>query len=449
MFAKLSLLFLILRCAVGAATRCTTSPECQCKLANPHGSGNTSVVVPWPISECNMCQLLDINSVCEKETSMDLQTFQFGFWVPYTASVDHSTVSVMKVKTPGGDVKNPQFSIRGFNTPEMQGCGRASFPGASSSDEQKNSWALDTTTTTWSWNNQYVYNVALETSCATNNRIWFYNVHVLASTAEIADKMHFTTEFNVNGVIHVATTTQSLHAVRVSSGGANFTTRALNSIYKISDFPNTLTIRPLLFRIVCSATETRCPAEWSWPIDASFSSNLQKTVTSVLHSIVLTTSTLCDVKFTQTLRIGESFSFNTTGTGCTISIVLGTCTHPHTTTSADNLKCECDKGYYGNSSSCIACSAGKYKLSSGTGNTTNPCSGCPSNSNSLEASAQCTCRTGYKMSSLQTCVLCGSGAYINESGVCKTCPAVYSSFDITAAFESGVTTGGCMAFENF
>jgi len=165
------------------------------------------------------------------------RTFEFGFWVPYTANIDRNTVSVIKVKTPGRDVKNKQFSIRGFDVPEMQGCGRASFPSANSSLQDKMTWASNSTSTSWAWNRQYDYNADLQTSCAADDMIWFYNLHVIASEAEITNKVALTFEFYIEGFVHVATAQQSLHEVQVNLDGEFVGTRTVNQIYDIGEFP--------------------------------------------------------------------------------------------------------------------------------------------------------------------------------------------------------------------
>ena len=448
---KLSVVMILIQSGVCQTARCTTSTECYCKIDRRDSANrDVQVMVPWPAEECNMCQLLAIDSECEQETSMHSETFQFGFWVPYDSKIDRNTVAVIKIKNPDQDVKNPQFYIRGFNTPEMQGCGRTSFPPANSSALDKQMWARDTNTTTWSWNNQYVYNVGLETSCAVNNMIWFYNLHVLASASEIANHSSLTFEFNIDGVIHIATTTQSLREVRVNYSDISFNTRALNQIYKITDLPEVLTILPVLFRIICNENETMCPNEWTWHVAAHFSSNLENTVTSIADDIHVTASASCNELLDQTIRIGESVSFSTNGAGCSISIMKLMAPCPiavnATTEIQDTLAvtdCVCMKGYSRDDAMiCQNCVTGKFKDVLGDGPCQNceagkfsnsttqfsvtTCMPCGEYSSSLQGATKCTCNPGAekRMGNI-TCTECARGFYktLSNDATCTSCPS--------------------------
>ena len=364
------------------------------------------IPIPWPVDECNACQLLDIHSACENETSMDMHTFQFGFWVPYTNVINSSTVAVIKIKKIGRDVANRQFSIRGFDTPEMQGCGRATFPDSSTLNQ--NAWALNTATTTWSWNSQYVYNKNLESTCASNSKIWFYNLHVLASAQEIASYAQLTFEFNINGRIHAATTTQSLREVQVRSAGGNFTTRGVNQIQEIGDFPQILRILPVLFRISCGANESTCPDEWRWHTVAVFSSaESENKITSVVDTIQVTASDSCNVTLDIALEIGESVSFSTEGLGCTISIA--------------KVVLPCQPGKTFTTDECENCMPGTYKSNPGS----HPCTVCDEESISGIGAQSCTsCGVFGRANWFRSQCMCEPGSYFEVfNWLCTECPA--------------------------
>ena len=122
------------------------------------------------------------------------------------------------------------------------------------------------------------------------------------------------------------------------------------------------------------------------------------------------------------------------------------CTDLHTMPSSSRVACECNKGYYGNYWSCMACDTGKYKNSSGQRKLVSPCSWCPVNSTSVAGSGECTCSKGNTWASIGRCLSCRFGEYVHASGVCKTCPNIYSSSEITTAFDSGVSVYGCVNF---
>ena len=128
---------------------------------------------------------------------------------------------MIKVEKPGHDVVNKHLITRGFDTRRMQGCGRRQFPNASSIVSSMD-WASNTAMTTWSWDTMYQYNIDLETSCAPDDKIWFYNVHVRASNDEIANGAELMFEFNIDNIMRIATDTIdpiSLYLVTLTSQG--------------------------------------------------------------------------------------------------------------------------------------------------------------------------------------------------------------------------------------
>jgi len=264
MILGVKVVLLLLKCVMLTAAPCTTTAACQC-VVDKLDSANRDVyiVVPWSYNECNQCQLVDTVNECAPETAMHMRTVQYGFWAPFNADINASTIAVIKVKRPGDDVVNKHLIIRGFDTPNMQGCGRKRFPNASSSVNSAD-WASNTATTKWSWNAMYAYNIGLETSCARDDKIWFYNANLRVSNDEVANGVELQFEFNINNVMYIATNTQSLRINEENGGTTSASGQDVYQIHQSGYIPKVLTIMPVLYRLVCSVNETSCPDEWSW-----------------------------------------------------------------------------------------------------------------------------------------------------------------------------------------
>jgi len=68
--------------------------------------------------------ILGISESCVAETALDIESFRVRFWAPRNADITQSTVAVVKILTPATDRTNQHLTVRGFNTPTLQGCGR-------------------------------------------------------------------------------------------------------------------------------------------------------------------------------------------------------------------------------------------------------------------------------------------------------------------------------------
>ncbi len=103
--------------------------------------------------------------------------------------------------------------------------------------------------------------------------------------------------------------------------------------------------------------------------------------------------------------------------------------------------CICDAGFTGpNGGPCVACVAGKYKVSNGSA----ACSSCPANANSLLGSTNvndCSCNSGYTGPNVGPCVACAAGTAKNTSGTatCGVCPVN------TYAASAALTCTSCPA----
>jgi len=84
-------------------------------------------LLQWDQNECNQYVLLGIENDCDDEMNIDPNTFQMGFWVPALSTITKDTVAVVKIKQVGTDIENKSLVIRGFNTPEYQGCKRSTY----------------------------------------------------------------------------------------------------------------------------------------------------------------------------------------------------------------------------------------------------------------------------------------------------------------------------------
>jgi len=236
---------------------------------------------------------------------------------------------------------------------------------------------------------------------------------------EITHNTQLTFEFNINGIMHVATTTQSLRGFQMNTTDGVFTTRGVNQIYEISDFPEILRILPVLFRIDCNMDETTCPDEWRWYTAAVFSSEFESTVTSVVDAIQVTASQSCNVTLDVTLQIGESVSFNTTGIGCTISIA--------------KLVIPCQSGKTFTVDQCENCLPGTYKSASGS----HPCTFCAEETISGIGAQECSeCGTLGRANFQRTECMCEPGSYFETlRWLCTECPAGKSQ-DLRIRLES-------------
>ena len=395
MISRAASVLLLLQCVMlAAAEPCDTPGPCQCEVRKlDNANGYVSKVIPWPHNECNMCHLTDTSLVCARETAMDTRTFQYGFWAPHDARINANTVAVIKVKKAGHDVVHKHLIIRGFDTPEMQGCGRGRFPDAGASSANMTAWASDTATTTWSWGTTYQYEPL--TSCAAEDKIWFYNVHVLASEEEIASGAQLVFEFHIDDAKHIATQTQTLREG----------TRGVDQIYEIGDFPKVLTLMPVLFRLVCSVNETSCPDEWNWHTAAVFSSTEENTMTSVVDRTQVTASADCDTRFDSSVEIGESFSFSAEGSGCTVSIL--------------KIVEPCESGKTFLDRVCTDCLPGTYKSSPGS----QSCSTCAPNMVSGSAQTMCQdCEDYGSANADNTLCICKPGAFFSDGAqICTAC----------------------------
>ena len=96
--------------------------------------------------------------------------------------------------------------------------------------------------------------------------------------------------------------------------------------------------------------------------------------------------------------------------------------------------CECNAGYVGaNGAPCLACVAGKYKVSTGS----EGCIDCPAFSNSAVASNElvdCICNAGSTGPDGSTCTQCEAGTYkvATGSAVCTNCPITTYSTSVGA-----------------
>jgi len=184
---------------------------------------------------------------------MDMNTFQFGFWVPARSDIKQNTVAVIKLKNAGSDVKNKKLFIRGFNTPQYQGCGRRLWTPTNAN------WAT-AATTTWAWQppSTVQSRSASENACAADDQIFFYNLHVMASFAEIninaATKLDF--EIDIDGVKYI--TRQQKTFLEVAIAGTTIKSRGVDQISTISQLPFTLDVEKQVFSIDCGV-QTGCP----------------------------------------------------------------------------------------------------------------------------------------------------------------------------------------------
>jgi len=151
----------------------------------------------WRNTTCNQCVLLgQTTDGCELE-NWDYETFQFGFmfsletWRTQHNSnrdmqVDANTVAVIKIKN-SSNVLYPHLTIRGFNTPACQGC------------SPENGGDVD-----WAWSIDGE-DTSKCSNCDASRRVWFFNMHVWASQAEVQQKdivLNF--EFSMGDKLYVS-----------------------------------------------------------------------------------------------------------------------------------------------------------------------------------------------------------------------------------------------------
>ena len=233
---------------------CTNTPEiCRCALPTLR-TGNVSggITEQLPIDaawlhECNRCVILGISGSCAAETLWEVESFRVGFGAPHNAHISQSTVAVVKILTPATDVNNQHLTVRGFNTPTLQGCGRKTYPADETGAAE---WASNTAR--WEWESDSTYDVS-RTVCASDDHIWFFNLNVHASQKETAQssaaKLHF--EISINGKIYLTRTTAFLQQQLVDNSIATSITRGLYPITERGDRPRTLDLVPKLFSVIC------------------------------------------------------------------------------------------------------------------------------------------------------------------------------------------------------
>ena len=227
-------------CAANAQT-CPPTDRCVCKL---HGSATT---LPWRDNECNACILLNTTETNQcssisagtafEREAWDWNAHQFGFWVEGNVILEDS-IAVAKIKN--GDVKYSHLTIRGFDTPEYQGCK------STTTGEENWAWGVENT-------DSPQFSDTHEENCDVNAgfvKMWFFNLQVLASDSEISSanlKVDF--EFDISGVKYVTRNHKVLEDETKISGAVAYTTRGHNQIDEIGMKPFALTLDRKLFEL--------------------------------------------------------------------------------------------------------------------------------------------------------------------------------------------------------
>jgi len=438
-----------------------TSQVCQCTLPQiTTASQTTDVRVELPIDaawrhQCNRCVILGISESCVAETALDVESFRVGFWAPRNADITQSTVAVVKILTPATDVTNQHLTVRGFNTPTLQGCGRMTYPAL---EPAAAAWAANTAR--WAWQSDSAYDES-STVCAPDDQIWFYNLNVKASEKETVQSspavLHF--EISIRDNIYLTRTTASLREQLVDQTVATSITRGLYPVTARGIRPLTLDLVPKLFSVICRNTVVS--DTYGHSVQLPFEGAYMSMMTQIPPSNYCTISSL-----DKTLSIYISETCNAPGTTVTTVIILdpyssyklvapesAVSTTPQQRCSFD-VQEHCNVGFErppDSSDSCTACTAGKFKNSMGVGACASCTAGkfmsftgasvCDVCSNSLDQGRifcescgihatgkigtnplKCECNSGFFFQTTQ-CVACAAGKYKEQihNRVCDDC----------------------------
>ena len=489
MIVKTFVLLLGIHCITAATVNgiCQTQDDCKCQVW-PSGA-----FLQWHRQECNQCVLLGIENTCNNEPEIDPNTFQLGFWVPALGTINQDTVAVVKIKKAEDDILNKNLVIRGFNTPEYQGCRRTS-----------------PTTADYAWSTLQTPAslVTHHDSCDAAERMWFFNVHVHASHDEISTNKLVDLEFSVGGNIHVTTTRIPLTEEVVNPNTAmSFSSRGLNQIHTFRTLPREIVLDVKKFGIDCGSAAT-CAYEGAYIDSFTIDVGMQYTITRVNENLQINVVTGCTINNIEDLGEITTFVAFTSTTPCAISIkayvsttectagqtgvgcsacVIGKfksnagsvdCTEcaSGATTIADSrvarTACFCQEGYRGNAAidggsctvcdagkysdglqgstrTCVDCNAGKYSIATGA-SVSSVCVDCPPNSATTGAGkmavGDCICNAGYKTNG-EVCDACGAGKYSGglqgSTRTCVDCNA--GKFSTATIASSDQTCSNCVA----
>ncbi|KAJ1467883.1 hypothetical protein T484DRAFT_1644991 [Baffinella frigidus] len=121
--------------------------------------------------------------------------------------------------------------------------------------------------------------------------------------------------------------------------------------------------------------------------------------------------------------------------------------------SGDLIDCKCVVGYTATTDGeeCTACSAGSYKLTTGTGSCVGVCPTGTSSEPGSDELTDCKCNTGYTAGSDGiACSPCGAGNYKDVAGAvgCQPCPLKTSSASGSSSLSNCVCIVGYTALSN-